>query len=220
MARFGGGDTTGRASFSASGDLLPQQINAYSDWVAVASGSYHVIARRTDGSIWVWGGNYEGQLGDGTVDNKNTPQKILSNDNWVSMAGGNHSLAVRSDGTIWSWGENGNGQLGDGTLVNKNVPRQLSAGNSWTSLSAGTSHSIGIKSDGSLWAWGLNSDGQLGLGNTTSPITGALQVGADRNWAIISAGGSHSIGIKSDGSLWAWGLNSDGQLGLGNTTSR
>ena len=129
-------------------------------------------------------------------------------------AGSYHTLAIKSDGTLWAWGYNYSGQLGDGTTSNKTTPVQIGTGTNWSQIAAGGYHTLAIKSDGTLWAWGYNSYGQLGDGASgggnykTTPV----QIGTGTNWSQIAAGGYHTLAIKSDGTLWAWG-NYYGQLG-------
>ena len=182
--------------------------------VNISALTNHTIATKSDNSLWAWGKNSDGQLGDGTTTNKTTPVKIM--DNVVSTsAGGRHSLTIKNDGSLWAWGYNSDGQLGDGTTTNKTTPIKIMDG--VVSTSAGVLHSLAIKNDGSLWAWGYNSDGQLGDGTTTNKTT---PVKIMDNVVSTSAGLYHSLAIKNDGSLWAWGYNNCGQLGDGTTTKK
>ena len=135
--------------------------------VNMSASTSHTIATKNDGSLWAWGYNSYGQLGDGTTTNKTTPVKIM--DNVVSTSAGlYHSLAIKNDGSLWAWGLNANGQLGDGTTTNKNTPVKIMDG--VISTSTGYYHSLAIKNDGSLWAWGDNFNGQLGDGDTKDRI--------------------------------------------------
>src|SRR3989337_2999238 len=127
-------------------------------------------------------------------------------------AGSYHTLAIKSDGTLWAWGYNYSGQLGDGTTSNKTTPVQIGTGTNWSQIAAGGYHTLAIKSDGTLWAWGGNSFGQLGDGTSSDYKTTPVQIGTGTNWSQIAAGGYHTLAIKSDGTLWAWG-NYYGQLG-------
>src|SRR3990170_1798433 len=197
----------------ATGETVKSQI---------AAGSYHTLAIKSDGTLWAWGYNYSGQLGDGTTSNKTTPVQIGTGTNWSQIAaGGYHSLAIKSDGTLWAWSGNSFGQLGDGTSRDyKTTPVQIGTGTNWSQIAAGDYHTLAIKSDGTLWAWGYNSYGQLGDGASgggnykTTPV----QIGTGTNWSQIAAGGYHTLAIKSDGTLWAWGGNSFGQLGDGTSS--
>jgi uncharacterized repeat protein (TIGR02543 family) len=186
----------------------------------IATGWYHTMALKSDGTLWAWGYNYDGQLGDGTTTLRLSPVQIGSDNNWVSVSAGDyHTIALKSDGTLWAWGRNDWGQLGDGTGANRISPVQIGSDNKWVSISTGAGHTIALKSDGTLWAWGLNSSYQLGDGtgiNSLSPV----QIGSDNTWVSISAGANHTMALKSDGTLWAWGSNGTGQLGDGTTTDR
>ncbi len=181
----------------------------------IATGERHNIALRADGTLWGWGDNTFGQVGDGTTTQRNSAIQIGADTDWAAItAGTNHSLAIKTDGTLWAWGENAAGQLGDGGTTNRSVPFQVGTDSDWAVVSAGTAHSVAVKSNGTLWAWGDNSSGQLGDGGTTTRSTPAL-VGTDATWTAISAGGNHCLTKKIDGTLWAWGENNNGELGKG-----
>jgi alpha-tubulin suppressor-like RCC1 family protein len=189
-------------------------------WMSVLAGGYHTIAQKTDGTLWAWGGNYYGQLGDGTNVNKNTPIQIGTATNWKAIAAGyGHTIALKTDGTLWAWGYNEYGQLGDGTNVNKNTPIQIGTATNWKAITAKGTHTIALKTDGTLWAWGYNVYGQLGDGTTDDKNT-PIQIGAATNWKAITTGLHHTIALKTDGTLWAWGYNVYGQLGDGTTDDK
>jgi len=198
--------------------LTPTRISSDTNWVSISGGN-HTIAIKTDGSLWAWGYNEYGQLGDGTTTSRNTPTRIGTDTNWKSVSGGNHTIAIKTDGSLWAWGYNSNGQLGDGTRTNRNIPIRIGTDTNWKSVSAMFGHTLAIKTDGSLWAWGRNINGQLGDSTTTERTT-PTRIGTDTDWVSVSSGGSHTIAIKVDGSLWAWGRNVDGQLGDGTRTDR
>ncbi len=193
----------------------------YPEFVQIAGGASHTLAIKSDGTLWAWGKNGDGQLGDGTTTQKTTPTQIGTATNWVSVsAGTSHTIAIKSDGTLWAWGSNANGLLGDGTTTKSLSPIQIGTATNWVSVSAGDVHSLAIKSNGTLWAWGSNANGQLGDGNTTTSLS-PIQIGTATNWASVAAGKSpHSLAIKSDGTLWAWGKNGNGQLGDGTTIDK
>ena len=187
---------------------------------AVATGEYHSIALKTDGSLWAWGLNSQGQLGDGTYANRNTPVRVGTENNWSAVAAGlNYTVALKTDGSLWAWGENIYGQLGNVTYTNRNTPLRVGTDNDWSAVVAINSHTIALKTDGSLWAWGSNYYGQLGDGTTTNRSV-PVRVGNENNWIALSAGAHHSVGIKADGSLWAWGYNNYNQLGDGTYVNR
>ncbi|MCL1875212.1 MAG: InlB B-repeat-containing protein [Synergistaceae bacterium] len=187
---------------------------------AVAAGFQHTVAIMTDGSLWAWGWNNFGQLGDDTITDRNTRVRIGTDNDWAAAtAGYDHTLVLKTDGSLWSWGYGENGQLGNGTFAYRFDPQRVNDDNDWAAVAAGCSHSLAIKTDGSLWAWGYNADGQLGDSSTTDRDT-PRRIGSDYDWAAIAAGEYHTIALKTDGSLWSWGRNTDGQLGDGFTMQR
>ncbi|MFE3849446.1 LamG-like jellyroll fold domain-containing protein [Flavobacterium sp. LB3P45] len=184
-------------------------------WQSVSTGGYHTLGIKTDGTLWVWGANYYGQLGDGTLTNRNIPVQIGSSNNWQDISAGDfHSIGLKTDGTIWAWGANYEGQLGDGTSTNKNTPVQIGVATNWQSITAGSHHNGAIKTDGTLWVWGRNFDGQLGDGTNISKNI-PVKIGTDNNWLSILPSYVHTVGLKTNGTLWSWGRNSEGQLGDG-----
>ncbi len=199
--------------------LTPIQVGGDKNWVKVAGGTYHVVGIRSNGTLWGWGRNHYGQLGDGTTINKQTPVQIGIATNWIHVAAGaNFSIGIKSDGTLWAWGDNTFGQLGDGTTVGKLTPVQIGAAKNWISVDAGDEHCIAIKSDGTLWTWGRNQYGQLGDGTITNKNVPG-QIGIGSSWGKVSAGMNQCMAIQSNGTLWGWGWNPYGQLGIGNTST-
>ena len=178
-----------------------------------ASEDYFMVIKADD-SLWTWGKNYYGNLGDGTKTHKDTPIKLMDGVSAVS-AGGGHTMAIKTDGSLWAWGENYYGPLGDGTNTARLTPVKIMDG--VVAVSAGDIHTIAIKADGSLWTWGRNIYGEIGDGTATirySPVK--IMDGV----AAVAAGDHNSMAIKADGSLWAWGANGVGNLGDGTTTNR
>lgn len=191
-------------------------------FTTVASGGYHTLALKSDGSLFAWGKNLAGQLGDSTNTDRLIPTQVGTVKTWVKIAAGEfHSMAIRSDGTLWAWGLNLDGQLGDGTQVNRPAPVKIGSDATWVAVAAGKTHTVALKKDGTLWAWGNNDRGQLGVGSIT-PYTAPRQVGVTgsffKDWTAVSAGGTHTLARRADGTLWSWGGNTNGQLGLGDTT--
>ena len=185
----------------------------------VSAGFYHGVALRSDGTVYTWGDNAYGQLGDGSVTDRNKAVKVNINTVVAIATGSYHTLALKYDGTVWCWGYTYTGECGTGSGSPISSPKQITGLSGITAIAAGANHSIAVAPDGSLRAWGLNSSGQLGDGSTitrTTPVT----ILTLANVTHISAGGVHSLARRSDGTAWSWGDNSAGQLGDGTTTRR
>ena len=180
------------------------------NWIAIAAGSEHTVALKSDGTLWAWGYNVQGQLGNGTLSDSNTPVEVSGGDDtWTAIAaGGYQTRALKSDGTLWWWGSSGTG-FGSGN------PAQVGSDNDWTAIAAGFDHTVALKSNGDLWAWGWNQYGQLGDGTNETSADPVQVSGGGHEWVAIAAGPEHTVALKSDGTLWAWGYNLQGQLGDG-----
>lgn len=190
----------------------PTQLGSDTNWLSVSDGWNHTIAIKTDGTLWAWGKNEYGQLGDNTTVNKPTPTQIGTATNWQTIATGiNHSLAIKTDGTLWFWGSRFNIY---GTSTQNNIPSQIGTDTNWLKLAGGQHHCAAIKTNGTLWTWGENSTGQLGDGTTIYRTT-PIQVGTATDWLDVSAGTRYTIATKNNLSFWSWGYNYGGQLGLG-----
>ncbi len=184
----------------------------------IATGRLMSYARLNDGTLWSWGSNFYGQLGNGTTSDAHVPGQIGSDSNWREVFGGrDHTLAIKNDGTLWAWGRNASSQLGDGTTTDRSTPIQVGTDSNWLTATGGGGHTLALKTDGTLWAWGSNASGQLGDGTTINRSL-PIQIGSGSTWQAVAAGSSFSLAIKTDGTLWAWGSNSSGQLGIGTTT--
>lgn len=193
----------------------PVQVSGLTNVIAITGGRNFSLALLSNGTVWAWGENNHGQLGDGTNTDKHTPIQVPGLTGVVSIAaGGNHSLAVESNGTVWTWGENNHGQLGDGTSMDNSNPIQVSGITTAITVSAGFDHCMTLKSNGQLWAWGGNGDGQLGDNTTLDKHTPVIIAGLFP-FAISGGKGFHSMMLKSDGTVWTWGSNIWGQLGIG-----
>jgi alpha-tubulin suppressor-like RCC1 family protein len=194
-----------------------QTISGGTNWKSVSCGEFHTMALKTDGTLWMWGSNNNGRLGinsftgdNDPANNRSSPVQIAGGGtNWKQIsAGGSHSTALKTDGTLWTWGNSSSGQLGDGTNVQKSSPIQV-PGTTWKFVSAGNYHTSAIKTDGTLWGWGYNYAGILGDGTTTDRSSPVQTVAAGTNWKIVSSGLFSTSAIKTDGTLWCWGYNTD-----------
>ncbi len=215
-----GNETTAFAMSS-----VPVQVTGLSGVTNAAVGGDHSLAVTGDGTVWAWGGNAVGQLGDETTINRSAPVRVSGLTNVPGgvravAAGLQFSVALKNDGTVWAWGVNDAGQLGDGTTTNRTSPVQVSGLTDVAAIVAGTGHVLALKNDGTVWAWGANDEGQLGDGTTTSRSTPVQVSGGMVGVTALAAGVAHSLAVKNDGTVWAWGMNDSGQLGDGTTTSR
>ena len=222
----------------ASGDEFLKDV------IKVFAGGYHTLAITRDGKLWAWGRNSTGQLGYGTGGtgagiNIPTPVQVKGKDGVGFLedvikvfAGGSHTLAITGDGKLWTWGYNQFGQLGNdtiptGTSTSGNIsysptPVRVKGGTSGDEFLEGVSevfasanYTVAIKNDGTLWAWGENNDGQLGNGNTSWYSTPVQEKSGATDWVSVSGGNRHTIALKMNGTIWAWGRNVEGQLGKG-----
>lgn len=193
--------------------------------IAIAAGTNFSMAVKSDGTVWTWGDDTHGQLGNGVSVGGGvfTPVQVIGLSGISKIAAGDyHALAMASDGSkVWAWGSNSNGQLGNGTTVDSATLVQVQltnpSGVTITNVAAGAYHSFALKSDGTVAGWGKNIAYQLGDGNNIDSSV-PLAVSSLTSVSGVSAGYSHSLALKSDGTLWAWGDNSSGELGNGTTT--
>ena len=189
---------------SITGEGIDQQIQRASKpqrWMDqikdVSAGYMHVAALKTDGSVWTWGSNFDGRLGDGTETHRFTPQKILDNVKAIS-AGSYHSLALKNDGTLWAWGANDHGQIGDGTKNACLSPKKIA--DHVIAISAGEDESLFIKDDHTLWGMGSQSGAELGSLSFDDQLTPVRVMGG-----IAAVCAHDGLLIKTDGSAWEYG---------------
>jgi len=216
---WGQGDYGGLGHGNETAYSSPKQVGALTSWSKVAASDQRSYAIKTDGTLWAWGNNGLGQLGLGNVTYYSSPVQVGSLTNWAYIQGAqNIVLAIKTNGTLWTWGANGSGQLGLGNTTQYSSPKQVGALTNWAKAYGGNQFAGAIKTDGTLWVWGAGGNGQLGLNNLTS-YSSPKQVGSLTSWlSIMMNDNSATLGLLNDGTLWAWGFNSNGQLGLGNRT--
>jgi len=219
--------------FNSSGELglgnttnysSPKQVGALTNWSNISSGGESTLAVKTDGTLWSWGYNGFGTLGLSNVTDYSSPKQVGSLTTWkkVYVTPQQGAAAIKTDGTLWTWGRNNYGQLGLGNTTYYSSPKQVGALTTWLAVTGAYFSMLAVKTDGTLWSWGLNNTGMLGLNNTTY-YSSPKQVGALTNWSKVLGNNGGDCGntgaVKTDGTLWMWGKNNYGQLGLGNTTN-
>jgi len=200
------------------GNNEPQK-NKENNFIQVSVGYSHSVVIKNDGTLWSWGKNNHGQLGNfGIFDQKELTQEYTDSSQWKMVsAGKEYTIALKNDNTMWGWGNNEFGQIGYKEEKESRKPVQEDThANDWKTISAGANHSVAIKQDGTLWSWGNNNSGELGDGTNISSVTPTQEFSKDTNWIAVSAGYNHTIALKNDGTIWSWGNNFYGELGLGN----
>ncbi|MGO4858942.1 RCC1 domain-containing protein [Arthrobacter sp. 2MCAF14] len=212
--QLGNGTTTNSA--------VPVRVASLSGVKSITSAGYTAYAVKNDGSVWAWGLNSQGELGIGTTTNISVPVLIAGLSGVQSITSdGKTTLALKSDGTVWAWGNNVFGQLGNGTTTNSPVPVQVAGLSGVQSIASNGSTSLALKLDGTVRAWGYNFSGQLGNGTTTNSSVPVQVTGLSAVSAIATAPAEDAAvyTVKTDGTVWAWGANSYGELGIGSTNA-
>jgi alpha-tubulin suppressor-like RCC1 family protein len=198
-------------------------VGGFTDWTQVSAGFQHGLGLRSNGTAWSWGLNSNGQLGDNTTVTKSSPVSIVGGfTDWIQVsAGSTHNLGLRENGTAWAWGSNFAGKLGNNSTIQRSSPVLVAGGfTDWTQVSGGSRSSGGVRSDGTAWAWGDGGYGNLGNnlpGNVSSPV---LVVGGFTDWVQVSVGDRHMLGLRANGTAWAWGFGSQGRLGDNTTVNK
>ena len=199
----------------------PVQVGSDTDWSDVHADEKNSYAIKTDGTLWSWGWNTSGQLGKNNKTQYSSPVQVPGT-TWSRIEGSAESvLAIKTDGTLWSWGYNAKGQLGLNNRTNYSSPKQI-PGTTWSDISVGAVSCMAIKTDGTLWSWGGQIYGQLGHsegGPSGTDYSSPAQIGSDTTWRDVAIDWVYSsYAIKTDGTLWGWGRNENGDIGSNNTT--
>jgi alpha-tubulin suppressor-like RCC1 family protein len=191
---------------------------------AVAVGENYTLALKSDGTVWAWGYNADGEMGDGTTTSRVGPEQVSGLTGIVAIAAGyDQCLALDTTGQVWAWGGNSNGELGNGTTTNSLVPIKVSQPNgvAMVAIAAGYKYNLALDNSGRVWAWGYNGDGELGNGTTTNSLTPVRVSGLTGIVAVAAEyDGTHSLALDASGQVWAWGANAKGQLGNGTTAGQ
>ena len=203
----------------------PAQVGAANDWLKAYT-AYNSFGIKTGGSLWSWGNNSYGAAGFNTSSPVVSPTQVGSLTTWSKVGhGGSSNILLKTDGTLWAMGFNNHGQLGLNDLISRSSPVQVGAGTTWSDIASNSQQGsafLAVKTDGTLWAWGYNNYGQLGqndLVDRSSPV----QIGALTNWSKVFMGyigRGDAFAIKTDGTLWAWGGDTGGQLGTNDSINR
>lgn len=213
----GRGGQLGNGSTAQRSTLEPVQLPTTATWTAIAAGSMHTLAIRSDGTLWAWGANYYGEVGDGTFTTRSVPAQIDAGSDWIFVAAGlTSSFGIRSDGSLWGWGMRpGSADMRAIALspTYALTPERIGTDAGWTDVVAGWYHVL-ARRGGELYTWGANNYGQLGDGTLVSRTTPAL-VGAGTSWNHIAASAYSSYALDANGELHVWGGNQIGELGIG-----
>ena len=192
------------------------------NWKQVSCGNQHNAAIKTDGTLWVWGYNLFGQLGNASTTDVSTPVTTFSGgSNWkqVSCGYSEFTSAIKTDGTLWIWGGGSSGKLGNNAATNRSTPvTTFAGGTNWKQVSCNRTHVAAIKTDGTLWTWGAGGNGRLGNAVTTNTSTPVTTFTGGTNWKQVACGSQHTGAVKTDGTLWMWGSNTNSRLGTSTAT--
>ena len=202
----------------------PTQVGTDTTWRNITQSKGTLLATKTDGTLWTWGRNNEGELGNNATADRSSPIQVGTDTTWTTgFASDSYAMfAVKTDGTLWSWGDSERGILAHNNHTQYSSPTQVGTDTTWkssygTAVNGNAQTALAVKTDGTLWSWGYNRGGTLGQNTEGAaiPASSPMQIGTDTNWdtcKIVIAGGC--LATKTDGTAWAWGISYAGQLGL------
>jgi alpha-tubulin suppressor-like RCC1 family protein len=218
-ANFGGKLGVGLAQSNLNRVLVPTEVHDVGNVgflhsvTAIMGGEVHNIALKADGTVWGWGINFFGQVGNGTTNDASTPMQTSGLNSVIALGGrGYHTLAIESDGSVWGWGWNNAGELGDGTTNRTTVPVKVVGLTNPAVVSAGYKFSIALMTNGTVFQWGH--------GRVIATNFAPIQVAGLSNIIAISAGWDHALALRSDHTVWTWGQNNYGEIGDGGAVNR
>jgi alpha-tubulin suppressor-like RCC1 family protein len=204
--------------------VAPAAQAASGPWSSVSAGYLHTCAISTEKSLYCWGRNIFGEIGDGTSgEDRLSPTKVGSSGAWAEVSAGyNHTCAISTGKSLYCWGINDVGRLGDGTTEERHSPKKIGTSGVWATVSAGNGHTCAISTGKSLYCWGSNNFGQIGDGASGggNDRHSPRKIGTSGVWATVSAGEQHTCAITTGRSLYCWGDNKWGQIGDGTDTER
>tara|TARA_R100001594_G_scaffold149082_1_gene205885 strand:- start:54 stop:1235 length:1182 start_codon:yes stop_codon:yes gene_type:complete len=214
---------TNQGPAQLGGASSPIQVGTDTDWNKMTGGTYRSFAIKTDGTLWAFGRNDYGYLGQNNTTQYSSPVQIPGT--WDEVgAGWYHDMALKTDGTLWAMGYNGVGELGLNNTTKYSSPTQVGTDTTWSNITSAAYASAAVKTDGTLWTWGRNNYGALGHnqgppGASVISYSSPKQVGTNTTWSSVAmseyGAGYQTYGLKTDGTLWAWGYGDLGGLGQG-----
>jgi len=216
------GNLGNNSSQISPGFSSPIQVGSLSLWTSITVGTQNMLAIQSNGTLWAWGSNGWGVIGNNTGSNVFSSPVQVGTALWTQISCGYTSVVgIQSNGTLWGWGANSFGPVGTTLAFAYSSPIQIGTSSTWVQVSVGSRNTMAIQSNGTLWSWGCNSFGQLGINNnsTTLIVSTPVQVGSLSNWSRVAVASGYALAIQSDGTLWVWGNNSYangtyGNLGL------
>jgi alpha-tubulin suppressor-like RCC1 family protein/pimeloyl-ACP methyl ester carboxylesterase len=204
-------------------EAMPTQVPGFTGVLAIAAGTFHTAVLANDHTVWTWGINDNGELGNGSTRDSTTPVHVAGLQNVDAIAANYQYTLALSHGQVYAWGWNGLGQMGDGTFNNHLVPQVVPGLSNVVAITAGYGHAFAVTGDGTVWGWGFDSKGQVGVAPNASclqsPSNGCVltpkPIPGLQAPSAMAGGLQHSLALLSDGTVLAWGSNSSGQLGNG-----